>query len=92
MNFKQITLEILQYKKNNFKFYPNPVSSNKLQFVITQSISIQIFDILGKQVGSSNHNALNSVEMNIASLNSGVYMVKVTNAAGNSSTIKVVKQ
>ncbi|MEY2691615.1 MAG: hypothetical protein RIT03_5, partial [Bacteroidota bacterium] len=38
------------------------------------------------------YSSLNNVTVNLASLNNGVYMVKVTNATGNSSTIKVVKQ
>ncbi len=55
-------------------------------------VNVTVYDILGKQVASQSTTSASSVEMNVSSLNSGLYMVSVTNAQGNSSTIKVVKQ
>ena len=54
--------------------------------------NVTVYDILGKQVASHSGTAASSVELNVSSLNSGLYMVNVTNAQGNASTIKVVKQ
>ena len=54
--------------------------------------NVTVYDILGKQVASQSTTAASSVEMNVSSLNSGLYMVNVTNTLGNASTIKVVKQ
>ena len=54
--------------------------------------NVTVYDVLGKQVASQSTAAASSVEMNIASFNSGIYMVNVTNTQGSSSTIKVVKQ
>jgi photosystem II stability/assembly factor-like uncharacterized protein len=54
--------------------------------------NVTVYDILGKQVASQSAIGTSSVEMNVSSLNSGLYMVTVTNAQGNASTIKVVKQ
>ncbi|MBL0014179.1 MAG: T9SS type A sorting domain-containing protein [Flavobacterium sp.] len=54
--------------------------------------NVTIYDMLGKQVASQNSTDSSSVEVNVSSLNSGLYMVNVTNAQGNTSTIKVVKQ
>ena len=54
--------------------------------------NVTVYDILGKQVASQSATAASSVELNVSSLNSGLYMVTVTNTLGNASTIKVVKQ
>ncbi len=54
--------------------------------------NVVIFDILGKQVFAGNYDGLSTVDVNVASFNSGVYMVRVTNTEGSSSAIKVVKQ
>jgi photosystem II stability/assembly factor-like uncharacterized protein len=70
---------------------PNP-TTGVLELRGTNISQVLVFDVLGKQVLSSNYSSLNNVTLNLASLNNGVYMVKVTNATGNSSTIKVVKQ
>jgi photosystem II stability/assembly factor-like uncharacterized protein len=70
---------------------PNP-TTGVLELRGTNISQVVVFDVLGKQVLSSNYSSLNNVTLNLASLNNGVYMVKVTNATGNSSTIKVVKQ
>lgn len=73
-----------------FSVSPNPTSG-----VLTLSgkniANVTVFDILGKQISSTNYSSLNNVEMNISSLNNGVYMIKVTNVQGNTSTAKVVK-
>jgi len=54
--------------------------------------NVTVYDILGKLVASQSATAASSVEMNVSSLNSGLYMVTVANTQGNASTIKVVKQ
>jgi photosystem II stability/assembly factor-like uncharacterized protein len=54
--------------------------------------NVTVFDVLGKQVLNTNYSALSNVTLNLSALNSGIYMVKVANNAGNTSTIKVVKQ
>jgi hypothetical protein len=74
-----------------FKASPNP-TSGMLQLAGKNIANVEVYDVLGKQVFANNYSALNNVEVNLASLNNGVYMVKVTNTQGNSSTIKVIKQ
>ena len=74
-----------------FTASPNPTSG--VLIIVGKDIThITVYDVLGKQVTTNNYSTLSSVEMNISSLKNGVYMVKVTNANGNASTIKVVKQ
>jgi photosystem II stability/assembly factor-like uncharacterized protein len=74
-----------------FTASPNP-TSGMLQLAGKNIANVEVYDVLGKQVFANNYSALNNVEVNLASLNNGVYMVKVTNTQGNSSTIKVIKQ
>lgn len=79
---------------NNFNaidglaLYPNPVSGNVLNITSATNgeMSVQIFDILGKQV--INTSVLNN-QVNVAPLNSGVYIVKITEA-GKTATRKLV--
>lgn len=57
-------------------FYPNPVTDGKLYFTGKSSMSrdITIFDILGKVVLQS---TISSKELNISSLQPGVYMIRI---------------
>ncbi len=70
---------------------PNP-TTGVVELKGTNISQVEVYDVLGKQISSNNYSSLNNVSVNLSSLNNGVYMVKVTNATGNSSTIKVVKQ
>lgn len=57
-------------------FYPNPVTDGKLFFTGKSSMSreITIFDILGKPVLQA---TISSKELNISSLQPGVYMIRI---------------
>lgn len=70
---------------------PNP-TSGMLNIAGKNVSQVSVFDILGKQVSNNNYSAVDNVALNMSSLNAGVYMVKVTNNAGSTSTVKVVKQ
>jgi hypothetical protein len=57
--------------------YPNPVSNGKV-YISTKNDSekeIIIFDLLGKKVMQT---LLSSKELNVSNLNSGVYIIKIT--------------
>jgi hypothetical protein len=57
--------------------YPNPVSNGKV-YISTKNDSekeIIIFDLLGKKVLQT---LISSKELNISNLNSGVYIIKIT--------------
>lgn len=68
--------------------YPNPVSGNTLYVTSNNSVekSVAIFDVLGKQV--INTTTANGA-VNVANLNAGVYIVKVTEE-GKTATRKLV--
>lgn len=78
--------------KNNdiagLSVYPNPVSGNTLYVTSNNSVekSVAIFDVLGKQV--VNTTTVNGA-VNVANLNAGVYIVKVTEE-GKTATRKLV--
>ena len=70
--------------------YPNPLKGNTLYLTSTANadMSVQIFDVLGKEV--LNSKVMNNA-VNVSSLNAGVYMVKVTEE-GKTATRKLVIQ
>lgn len=70
--------------------YPNPLKGNTLYFNSTANadMSVQIYDVLGKEVLKSN--VMNNA-VNVSSLNAGVYMVKITEE-GKTATRKLVIQ
>jgi photosystem II stability/assembly factor-like uncharacterized protein len=74
-----------------FTASPNP-TSGEVRLSGTSIANVIVYDVLGKQVIANAYSGLDAVELNMAALTSGVYMVKVTNTQGNSSTIKVVRQ
>ncbi|HLO74142.1 MAG TPA: T9SS type A sorting domain-containing protein [Flavobacterium sp.] len=68
--------------------YPNPLSGNTLFLTSTANadMSVQIFDILGKEVVKAN--VINN-SVNVAKLTAGVYVVKITEE-GKTATRKLV--
>lgn len=70
---------------------PNPTSGN-FEINGKNIANVTVYDVLGKQVFNANYGSLDTVKVDLGSLNNGVYMVKVANSAGAQSTIKVVKQ
>ena len=59
--------------------YPNPVSEGRQVIYITSknnlTKNIEIYNVLGKQIYTT---VLTSKELNISSLSSGVYILKIT--------------
>ena len=73
---------------NGLTMFPNPVSGDTLNFTSTANaaMSVQIFDLLGKEVLKSN--VVNNT-VNVAKLTAGVYVVKITEE-GKTATRKLV--
>lgn len=84
------TLSNNQFTINSVKMYPNPVDGNTLNFSIENgnAVDVIIYSALGQQVISQT-DVRNS--LNVASLDSGLYIVKITQD-GNSQTRKLVVQ
>ena len=68
--------------------YPNPVSNGVLHVEsnLNSERTISLYNVLGKQVIST---TTSNTTINIANLNSGVYIVKITEG-GKTATKKLV--
>ncbi|MCW1147106.1 LamG-like jellyroll fold domain-containing protein, partial [Flavobacterium lacisediminis] len=74
---------------NSITIYPNP-STGIFNIVSQQNVSVEIYDLLGKLVyNQSLANGTNSID--ISNINTGVYLLKVTDANGNSESHKLIK-
>ena len=81
------TQNVLQ---NTVSFYPNPVE-NVLHLNSKEMIdSVAVYTIAGQKVSNVTFNE-NQNELNLSSLASGVYLVKVS-SNGNVENLKVIKQ
>ncbi|MBF8148812.1 T9SS type A sorting domain-containing protein [Winogradskyella sp. F6397] len=81
-------LSVTDFNTNAFSLYPNPTNTGSVSISSTSSdaISVQVFDILGKQV--KNQTVTNNT-LNVSNLKSGVYIVKI-NQNNTSTTKKLV--
>jgi photosystem II stability/assembly factor-like uncharacterized protein len=78
--------------KKQISVYPNP--TNGLLHLDSETTLIKkatVFDLLGRQVYSSKFSALNKVDLDLKSLQSGTYVLKVTYDSGKMETMKVIK-
>jgi len=90
--FVDQVLAVKDVDASNFTVYPNPANnilnvSNKVNDLIN---NIQIKDLTGKTVKESNFVAQSSIQMNIADIAAGVYMMTINTQQG-SITKKIVK-
>ena len=78
--------------KNQFSAYPNP--TNGIIHLDSETSLIKeatVYDVLGKQVYKSNFSAINSVTIDLKSLQNGTYVLKVTSDSGKTETMKIMK-
>jgi hypothetical protein len=78
--------------KTQITAYPNP--TNGIVHLNSETSLIKeasVFDLLGKQVYKSNFSALNNVNLDLKSLQTGVYLLKVTSDSGKTETMKIMK-
>lgn len=89
------TLGIQDYSLNaQFLLTPNPSKDVvNLKFNSIQSnVDVTIIDILGKMVLTHNAQQRSTVQLNISSLESGVYFVKIKDQSGQSGLKKLIKE
>ncbi|MFN7014202.1 MAG: T9SS type A sorting domain-containing protein [Bacteroidia bacterium] len=90
-SFEDVTLSSSSFNAiDGLKMYPNPLKGNTLYLTSTANadMSVQIFDVLGKEVIKSN--VMNNT-VNVSGLNTGVYIVRITEE-GKTATRKLVIQ
>lgn len=79
--------------KSQIYAYPNPTNGQlKLNSAVAQIKEVGIFDLLGKQVYTAKFLAINNVDLDLNSLQTGMYFLKVTTDTGNIETVKIVKK
>ena len=89
--YKENALSIEENELIQFNAYPNPTENGWNIKSMNEAInSIQVYDILGKEVLTMNPNA-NETQIDASGLNTGLYFAKVNSAVG-SKTIKLIKK
>lgn len=79
--------------KSQIYAYPNPTNGQlKLDSAIAPINEVGVFDLLGKQVFNAKFLGLNNVDLDLNSLQTGMYFLKVTTDTGNIETMKIVKK
>ena len=77
-----------------WRIFPNPATDNisiQLSDIQSEKINIEVFDIFGRPVLSIIDNLSDHIQLNISSLPSGLYLMKVA-TSHTSHTYKIVKQ
>ncbi len=75
---------------DGLNLYPNPVSNGKV-FITSKSgqdKEVTIYDVLGKLIIQT---VLTSKELNVASLNSGVYIIKIKEGEASATRKLIVR-
>lgn len=83
------SLGIQNNKLSSIQLYPNPVS-DYLHLEISQSASLSIFDIQGKQLLLGNYSTEENL-IDFSSFESGIYFMEIM-FDGNTSTHKIIKK
>lgn len=78
--------------KKQILAYPNPTNGilhlNSENSIIKEA---SVFDLLGRQVFSSKFSTLDNVTLDLESLQTGTYVLKVTSDSGKIETMKIMK-
>lgn len=87
---KEATAAVNRNDIEGFSIYPNPISNNTftLTSASNEEKSVMIFNLLGKKVLDTRFSGTKS-EINVAAINAGIYILKVTEA-GKIATKKLV--
>jgi trimeric autotransporter adhesin len=81
---------------NDFEFnsklsvYPNP-SNTIFNIDIDSNATIEVYDLVGKQILTKKIE-LGTSQLDMSNYNTGMYLLKVTNADNQTKTMKIVKQ
>ena len=78
--------------QNQITAYPNP--TNGILNINSKTSSIKeasVYDLLGRNVHSIKFPALNNVTLDLKSIQTGAYILKVTSDSGTTETVKIMK-
>jgi len=77
-------------QNNEITIYPNPATGNNVTIGTTESLNVEIFNVLGQKLIAVNITPAKN-KLNIQSLKSGVYIVKLKSKQGT-TTKKLIKK
>jgi hypothetical protein len=87
-----------ELSSTDFKMYPNPAIS-KVYFEVNNKNAkgdfiVEVYDITGRKIIHENLGVFNQElkDLNVSSLKSGIYLVKVTIGSFNGDVIKLIKE
>ncbi len=98
---KEITINIqestgipgIKNHENNYLIYPNPVISNNILTLsgLKNAHSLNIIDLSGQTVMSVDNITQDKLQLNVQTLTSGSYLIKINTANGNCQSLKMIK-
>src|SRR5690606_40186313 len=86
----KIVLGLNDLDLTSLKYYPNPVETELTVSYKAPINSLEVYDLTGKLIKVQTYDS-NNVRLDVSSLSSGTYMIKVHTSVG-SQFIKIVKQ
>lgn len=88
--FGNVTLSDTNFENEAYSVYPNPTNNTLYVSGISESATIKVYDILGKEVFSQG-NYITNEALDVSPLEAGIYLIKVE-GAGSSFTHKIIKK
>ncbi|GAB5398612.1 MAG: hypothetical protein Aureis2KO_01970 [Aureisphaera sp.] len=86
---KESTLGITDLDQNLFSIYPNPATNRLTVSSDSEGIAkVEIFNVLGQRVMENTYTSSLSETINISSLNTGMYLVKINNSTTKRLVVK----
>jgi choice-of-anchor B domain-containing protein len=86
---KSSNLDVTESAQLEFNIYPNPSEKNVTISAQDQTInSVQIYSLLGQQVMDLSFSEKNSQNIDISSLDSGIYLMKINNSTTKRLIVK----
>jgi len=70
------TASVSSLNFERIKMYPNPANGNKIYFNLTNDVSVNIYNVLGKLITTEKINKKNN-SIDISNFSKGVYLIKV---------------
>lgn len=91
-SLSELTLSVPNKTIKKFAIYPNPTNTGSVNIVSASSsnfgnINVAVYDVLGKQVINK---TMTSEKLNVSSLNTGVYIMKITQGKATSTKKLVI--
>jgi len=96
LKFGNVSLGVADEESQLFSLYPNPageVVNIQTNLALGTQVDVEIYNLLGQQVYAKQQELKSAtLQVDVNTLNSGVYMVKLTDEAGSQYSHKLIKR